>query len=122
MSSDGAERVARHHDAQRRRGLKLAKVWVPESCIERLQQVARQMRLEANLPLPMDNASPFPGWAYVRVERAERELQAKLKQHDARWLKDERVWRIRADRICELDLQDRVVSPPESRDPKAEEP
>jgi hypothetical protein len=57
---------------------------------------------------PTDNAPPFPGWAYLRVERGERELQDQLRQHGARWLPEVRAWRLRADLVNELGLSDRV--------------
>ena len=106
--SDGAERVARHHDAQRKRGLKLVKVWVPEEDAQRIRDQAKTMRAEAGLSLPTDNAPPFPGWAYLRVERGERELKEKLRQHGARWLPEAQAWRLRADLVDELGLRNRV--------------
>ena len=106
--SNGAERVARHHDEQRKRGLKLVKVWVPEDDVRRLQEAAKKIRAEAGLPLPADNTPPFPGWAYLRVERGERELQKQLRQYGARWLKDAKAWRLRADLVDELGLRGRV--------------
>ena len=109
--SNGADRVARHHDAQRKRGLKLVKVWVPEDDVRRLQEAAKQMRVEAGLPLPTDNAPPFPGWAFVKVAREERELQAELKRHGARWLKDTKTWRLRDDLVDKLNLRNRACEP-----------
>jgi len=106
--SDGAERVARHRDEQRKRGLKLMKVWVPEEDAGRLKEAAKKMRAEAGLPLPEDNSPPFPGWAYLRIGREEEELQKRLRSHGARWLKDAKVWRLRTDLVDELGLSGRV--------------
>ena len=113
--SDGARWVRDHHDEQRRRGLQLVRVWVPKEDARRIRDQAKSMRAEAGLPLPADNTPSFPGWAYVRVERAEREMQKLLKQRGARWLKDEGVWRIRADKISDLDVHARIVSVPKTR-------
>ena len=106
--SDGARWVRDHHDAQRKRGLQLVRVWVPKEDARRIRDQAKTMRAEAGLPLPTDNSPPFPGWAYLRVEREEEELLAELRRHGARWLKDAKAWRLRADLVDELGLRDRV--------------
>lgn len=41
------ERVKRYHEAQKRRGLKQTKVWVPANKILELQALAKKWREEA---------------------------------------------------------------------------
>lgn len=115
--TDGAERVARHHEAQRKRGLRLVKVWVPESSTKELQGVAKQMRAKAGVPLPADGSEVFPGWAYVRVERHEKKLQNQIRQQGGRWLTNTRLWQIRADQVDKLNLRHRLA--PEPANPKS---
>ena len=70
--------------------------WSPEDT-QRIRDQAKTMRAEARLPLPTDNAPPFPGWAYLRVGRGEKELTVMVRQHGARWIRQGQVWRLRAD-------------------------
>ena len=61
----GAERVRDHHERQRKRGLKLIRVWVPgdgESA-EQVRRLAADLRKKAGMPLLHDHeipASPKP--------------------------------------------------------------
>ena len=82
--------------------------WSPEDT-QRIRDQAKTMRAEARLPLPTDNAPPFPGWAYLRVGRGEKELTVMVRQHGARWIPQGQVWRLRADLVGELGLRNRVV-------------
>ena len=106
--SEGARWVRDHHDAQRKRGLQLVRVWVPKEDAQRIRDQAKAMRAEAGLPLPTDNSPPFPGWAYLRVGREEKEFIAVLREHGARWIRDGQVWRLRADLVDKLDVRNRV--------------
>ena len=103
----GAERVRRHHDKQRKRGLMHLRVWVPSSDAQRVRDFARELRTKACLLLPEDPSSP---WTYVRVDTREKLLRKIIKENGGEWSDDVEAWRIPANLVAELGLSHRVVS------------
>ena len=115
--SDGAKRVVDCHVGHQQRGLQMVRVWVPEEDAEKIREVAQDMRLNRDKPLPIDT---WGDWVWVRVagrnSTEDSEQDADLRQRFSR-LRSRRVgdefWRVRESWVAELGIEDRLVSDPE---------
>lgn len=117
--SEGAKRVADCHAGHQQRGLRMVRVWVPEEDAEKIREVAQDMRLNRNKPLPSDT---WGDWVWVRVARRnseddseqEAELRWRFSSSHSRRVGDE-FWRVRESWVAELGIENRLVPDPEAK-------
>jgi len=118
------ERVRNHTAEQHRRGLKRVSVWIPSLDVERLREIAAQLRRNAGTTLLTDGRSPPQRIEIPTVERStgaeavwlkigadELGLHMLLKANGGAWKGQRKLWEVPAYLPPKLGLTGRVVEP-----------